>query len=67
MVLADCGFNIADELAIRGATLQIPAFTRGKNQLSSAEVEHSRRLARVRIHVEHVIGQMKKYTILRGV
>jgi len=67
VVLADRGFNIHDELAIRGAKLEIPAFTRGKQQLSREEVEKTRQLARVRIHVERVIGQMrKKYKILQG-
>lgn len=45
VILADHGFNIGDELAIRGAKLQIPAFTKGKKQLSPIEVEHSRKLA----------------------
>ena len=67
VVLADRGFNVADELAIRGATLEIPAFTKGKMQLTQKEVEKSRQLSRVRIHVERVIGQLrKKYKILQG-
>jgi len=67
VILADRGFNIADDLAIRGAKLEIPSFTRGKAQLSQQEVEKSRQLARVRIHVERVIGQLrKKYKILQG-
>ena len=67
VVLADRGFNITDELAIRGATLEIPSFTRGNMQLSQKEVEKSCQLSRVRIHVERVIGQLrKKYKILQG-
>ena len=66
VVLADRGFNVADELAIRGATLEIPAFTKGKMQLTQKEVEKSRQLLRVRIPVERVIGQFcKKYKILQ--
>ena len=66
VVLADRGFNIHDDLAVRGAKLEIPAFTKGKSQLSRAEVETSRRLAHVRIHVERIIGQLrKKYKILQ--
>ena len=65
--MADRGFNIADDLAVCGAHLVIPSSTRGKSQLSQMEVEQSRRLARVRIHVERIIGQMrKKYTILHN-
>ena len=67
VILADRGFNVQDDIAIKGGKLEIPAFTRGKQQLSREEVEKSRQLARVRIHVERVIGQMrKKYTILNG-
>ena len=41
MVLADRGFNIHDDLAVRGAKLETPAFTKGKSQLSRAKVETS--------------------------
>ena len=52
---------------IRGGKLQIPPFTKGKKQLSREEVEKSQQLSRVRIHIERVIGQLrKKYTILAG-
>ena len=42
VVLADRGFNVHDELALVGARLEIPSFTKGKTQLSRAEVEKSR-------------------------
>ena len=49
------------------AKLHLPAFTRGKNQLSALEVEESRSIANVRIHVERVIGNVRqKYSILKG-
>ena len=42
-------------------------FTRGKKQLSKMEVDKSRDLSQVRIHVERVIGILKqKYTILES-
>ena len=66
-ILADRGFTIADDIAVHGAKLEIPAFTRGKAQLSQREVEVSKQLSMVRIHVERVIGLLKnKYTILKG-
>ena len=34
VVLADRGFNISEDIALSGARLEIPAFTRGKKQLS---------------------------------
>lgn len=39
IVLADRGFDIADSVAIQQACLHIPAFTKGKAQLSALEVE----------------------------
>ena len=67
-VLADRGFTISDDLALFGAKLEIPSFTTGKKQLSLQEVECSKRLSKVRIHVERIIiGLLKnKYTILQG-
>ena len=67
VILADRGFNVHDDVAIRGGRLEMPAFTKGKKQLSREEIEQSRLISRVRIHVERVIGQLrKKYTILAG-
>ena len=45
VILADRGFNVQDDIAIKGGKLEIPAFTRGKQQLSREEVEKSRQLA----------------------
>ena len=60
IVLADRGFDIADSVASMGAELKIPAFTKGKKQLSGVEVESTRRIANVRIHVERVIGSLRQ-------
>ena len=43
-ILADRGFTIADDIAVHGGKLEIPAFTRGKSQLSQREVEVSKQL-----------------------
>ena len=68
LVLADRGFNIAESVGMMQARLHIPAFTRGKNQLTALEVEDTRTIANVRIHVERVIGLVRqKYSILRGI
>ena len=34
--------------------MSIPAFTRGKTQMDAIEVEQTRRIANVRIHVERL-------------
>ncbi|XP_071146369.1 uncharacterized protein [Mytilus edulis] len=63
-VLADRGFLIAEELASRHSSLVILAFTKGKSQLSAKEVEQTRKIAHVRIHVERTIEQLKNFNIL---
>lgn len=67
IVLADRGFDIEESVALNGGKLHIPAFTRGKLQLSAEDVHETRTIANVRIHVERVIGHVRqKYTILKG-
>ena len=56
VILADRGFNIEDSVGAIGASLQIPAFVRGKDQLAAKEVESTRNIANIRIHIEFVIG-----------
>ncbi|XP_073724570.1 uncharacterized protein [Misgurnus anguillicaudatus] len=67
IVLADRGFNIGDSVGFYCASLQIPAFTKGRKQLSAYEVEETRKIANLRIHVERVIGLVRrKYQILQS-
>ena len=66
LVLTDRGFNIQELLALRGASLEIPAFAKGLSQLPATDVETTREIANVRIHVERVIGLTRnKYTMLQ--
>ncbi|XP_077551587.1 uncharacterized protein LOC144165367 [Haemaphysalis longicornis] len=53
-VLADRGFTIGDAVGMCGAKLEIPAFTKGKAQLSAYSAEATQKLANVNIHVERV-------------
>ena len=63
LVMADRGFTIHDIVALKRAELAIPAFTKGKSQLDPVDVESTRGIANVRIHVERVIGLLRnKYT-----
>ena len=69
-ILADHGFTLVDfKFAARSSSeLLIPAFTKEKSQLSAKEVEVSRKIASVRIHIERVIGLLRnRYTILKGI
>ena len=67
VILADRKFTIEEELATYGATLTIPHFTRGKSQMSAKEVEKSRKISNVRIHVERVIGRLKDLRIMQSI
>ena len=60
VVLADRGFDVADSVAMLGATFDIPAFTRGCEQLPPSDVEATRKLVNVRIHVERIIGAVRQ-------
>lgn len=54
------------EVLIRWPTRELPSFTKGKAQLSAKEVQESRELDVVRIHVERLIGVIKQnYLVLR--
>ena len=65
IILADRGFLIEESLGACGASLSIPAFTKGKDQLTASEIEKTRNIANVRIHVERVIGSVRqRFTIL---
>ena len=67
LILADRGLDIEDSVAVFYAKVEIPDFTQEKKQLSSLEVEHSRKIAASRIYVERVISNVRrKYTVLQG-
>lgn len=49
-VMADRGFLIVDSLKTKGATLQIPAFTKGRDQLHPIEIEDTWKIAKMCEH-----------------
>ena len=67
IVLADRGFTVAESVGFYQVTLKIPAFTKNKDQLHPVDVEMTRKIASVRIHIERVIGLLRnKFAILRS-
>lgn len=64
VILADRGFTVAEEIATEGGILVMPSFTKGKKQLPAKDVDKSRQIANVRIHIERVIGRLRKFNIL---
>lgn len=63
LVMADKGFTIGDLLAKRKAFLNIPPFLR-KKQFTVDEIEETKSIATVRIHVERAIGRVKQFHLL---
>nr|XP_047146612.1 uncharacterized protein LOC101235303 [Hydra vulgaris] len=68
VILADRGFNIAESVGFYCGELKIPGFTKGKLQLTCSDVETTRKIASVRVHVERVIGLLRnKYKVLQSI
>ena len=64
-ILVDRGFLIEEYLGACGASLCIPAFTKGKDQLTVDKIEKIRNITNVRTHVERVIGSVRqRFTVL---
>ncbi|XP_034235759.1 uncharacterized protein LOC117642061 [Thrips palmi] len=65
VVLSDRGFDISNTAGFLRAHVVQPAFLYGRLQLTGEEVDSTRKIAHVRIHVERVIGLVRrKYLIL---
>jgi len=66
VVLADRGFTIEESVGLLCAVVKHPPFTRGKPQLSKLEVDTSRQLSQVQIHMERIIGAVRQNMILHS-
>ena len=64
MVLFDKGFNVQDLFLCRQVTCVLPPFVQIKRQFTRSEVYHGKRIARVRIHIERVMGRLKEFRLL---
>ncbi|CAN8007222.1 unnamed protein product, partial [Ixodes pacificus] len=65
--LVDRGFRCEEMFAAKGAQIVMPSLTKRRPQLSGEEVTQSRKLSRVRIHVERAIVRLKTFRILQTV
>ena len=63
-LMADKGFNIADECATNQIDLVIPPGKRGQSQMLSNSVQKTSSIAKMRIIVEQVIREIKTFRIL---
>ena len=65
-VMADKGFTIQDLLVPFGVRLNMPPFLQSHTQMPASDVFATRKIARLRVHVERAIGRIKDYRILQG-
>ena len=64
-VMADKGFTIHYLLIPRGIRLNIPPFLQKNMQMAASDVFLTKKIARLRVHVERAIGLVKEYKILQ--
>ncbi|KAL3862565.1 hypothetical protein ACJMK2_008524 [Sinanodonta woodiana] len=66
-IMADKGFLISDITTPKGVHLIIPPFKQKKKQFSKREVQQTRTIANLRIHVERQMERIKNFNILKTV
>ena len=59
-IMADKGFDLLAPLGVR---LNIPPFLKSGSQFSSDDVLHTKKVAKLRIHVERAIGRINEFRI----
>ncbi|XP_055907160.1 uncharacterized protein LOC129942314 [Eupeodes corollae] len=65
IILSDRGMLVNRVIVEKGAKLLMPAFRNGRDQMDADDLERTRNLAKIRVHVERVIGLLRqKYLIL---
>ena len=64
-MLADRRFNLEEKFKKRGAILKVPAYTKGRKQLSKSKVITSTKISFVRILIDRLIKQIKRFHILK--
>ena len=67
VIMADKGFLISDLCTPRGVSLIIPPFKKQKKRFLSHEVEATKTIANLRIHVEREMERIQNIRILTGV
>ena len=65
-ILANKGFNISEECALRRLILHIPPGLRGQSQMSVANAIRTKKVVKLRILIEQVIRRLKTFRILSG-
>ena len=64
-IMADRGFKIKTDLAMRQCSLSIPPSAAKGNQMLARDVKKTSNIANVRIYVEQAIKRMKEFHLLK--
>ena len=64
-IMADKGFLIQHLLIPRGIQLNIPPFLQSNSRMPASNVFLTKKIARLRVHVERAIGRVKELRILQ--
>ena len=64
IILADRGFTVQELLNPLRAHLKIPAFLKGRKNLSAREKLETRKIAKARIHVERFNERLKQFRLI---
>ena len=62
-VMADKGFDIGDMLREKGIGLNLPPVLQSSSQFSALQVQETKQIAKLRIHVERAIRRIKEFHI----
>lgn len=66
-IMVDKGFLISDLTTPKGIDLIIPPFKKAKKQFMPHEVEATKSIASLRIHVEREMERIKNFRIIQGI
>ena len=64
--MADCGFQIQENLLHYYCKLSVPPGARVKSQMTAEECKKTKEIANLRIHVERAINRIKEFKILKN-
>ena len=63
VVMADKGFEIGSMLMGKGVGLNLPPFLQSSRQFTAEQVQETKKIAKLRIHVERAIRRIKEFHI----